>query len=875
MKRSRRSVSAGVTEEIRHHIELMIEENLARGMGPELARADAVRRFGDVKDIQEACELEDLMAERKVSRGDRFAGWRDDLRYGVRVLARSPIYALVVVVTLAFGIGAIAFVFSALSPYFLRALPFDDAHRLVHLFTVNPAEGWDKDRFSLPQYADVRERTRAFEDVAAYYYGASNLADDAAAEQITVGHLTANAFDVLGARPHLGRTFRTGEDGAAGADLVVLGYGLWQRRYAADPSIVGTMVRLNGVPHRVIGVMAKDFNFPFGGVKAWVPIREDVVTDARDRTQFLVFGRLAADWSPERARADLQSVWNRLGSEYPDVDGRRSGINVLGMRPALNFAWDVLRIAFIALTGAVAFVLLIACANLTGLGLARASSRRREVAVRAALGAPRHRLLRQFLVESAILASVGGGSGLLLAYAFMGAAAPLFPEDLYAVGTFGIDGLTLLVTAAVTTVTALLIGSAPALSVTGVLPGDALREGGRSGAAGRRTARLRSALVIAELALGMVLGAGAGLMVRSLARVSEVPLGFDPDRLLGVELSVPENEYPDAASYEAYFQRVVEAVETLPGSTIAATAAYLPLNHENPSTSVRIPGQPIADETPSAERFAVSAGYFETMRIGVVAGRVFESQDDSDAATVAVINREFVHRHFGGSDPLGATALVGDARRALRIIGVVDDVQHSSIMSPPPPQIYVAISQFPVRRRFLVTRTSADVPTFAASLRAAITAVDPDVPANRLRPMSAILDESVGPFAVMSIVLGAFSAFALLLAAIGLYGLIAYSVAQRKTEFGVRMALGAGPRELLRVVLGEGARLALVGIVLGLVAALASGQLLASLLYGVRPTDPVTQLSAALVFLFTAVVATFIPAVRATRLNPLVALRAE
>jgi predicted permease len=381
--------------------------------------------------------------------------------------------------------------------------------------------------------------------------------------------------------------------------------------------------------------------------------------------------------------------------------------------------------------------------------------------------------------------------------------------------------------------------------------------------------------VIAELALGMVLGAGAGLMVRSLARVSEVPLGFDPDRMLTVELSVPENEYPDAASYGAYFDRVVESVRTLPGSTVAATAAYLPLNHENPSTSVRLPGQPIADVAPSAERFAVSAGYFETMRIDIVAGRVFGVEDRSGAAPVAVINREFALRHFANRDALGATVLVGDAGREMRIIGVVEDVQHSSIMSPPPPQIYVSIAQFPARRRFLVTRASGDVAAFAASVRAAITDVDPDVPANRLRPMSAIMDESVGPFAAMSIVLGGFSVFALLLAAIGLYGLIAYSVAQRKAEFGVRMALGAGPRELMRVVLRDGARLALVGIALGLVGALATGQVLASLLYGVRPRDPTTLLSAALLFLFTALLATAIPALRASRSDPLVALRAD
>lgn len=855
----------------------MVEENEARGMDAEAARADALRRFGDMRRIRDACEEEDAMAERKRERFGGLRGLWSDVRYGVRSLARSPVYASVIVVTLAFGIGANASVFSALSPYFLRALPFDAPDRLVHLFTVDAADGQGMQRFSLPQFEDVRERARGFRDLATYYYGTANLSGDEAAEQVQVGRLSANAFDVLGTRPLQGRTFVAGEDGPGGADVLVLSWGLWQRRYAGDPGVIGRMVRMNGVPHVVIGVMPEDFNFPFGGVKAWAPLREDAATEGRDRTQFLVFGRLADGWTAERARADVNAVWSRLAAEHPDEDGRMGGIDVMGMRPALNFAWDILRIAFLALMGAVTFVLLIACANITGLGLARATTRRREVAVRAALGASRRRLVRQFLAESMVLALLGGGAGLLLAWLLMRAAGPAFPEDLYAVGRFGIDPAAALFTAAVTIVVALLIGTLPALSVTGARPGDALRAGGRSGTSDRRSSRIRAVLVVAELALGLVLVVGAGLMVRSLSRVNAVPLGFDAAGVLTVELTVPANQYPDASSYGAFYDRIVDRVRALPGVSDAATAAQLPLNHETYGVAFNVPGRPLTgDRPPSGEWFRVAPGYFRAMRVRLVEGRGFAGGDVAGSEPVAVINRALEARYFEGRPALGQTLLVGDSMRPVRIVGVVEDVRHSSITKAPPSQLYQPLAQTLGRRRFLVVRAAGgDAAALAGPVRSAITSLDADVPATRQRPMTAILQESVGPFAAMSIVLGVFGAFALLLAAIGLYGLIAYSVSQRQAEFGIRMALGAGPGEVVRSVVRGGIRIAAVGIGSGIVAALAAGRVLASLLFGTGAADPLTMTVAALLFLLTAVLAAVVPAVRAGRSDPLRALRAE
>lgn len=866
---------SSVDEELRLHLERMIEENEARGMSHEQAREDAERRFGDLSHIREACVKEDEMAERSRRRVDRAMGWGQDIRYGLRMLWRSPLYALVIVVTLGFGIGANATVFSALAPYFLRDLPYADADRLVHLYTINTQAGWDRDRFSIGQMEDLRARSRGFESLGGYYYASTNLSGDGAAEQATVGRLTANAFEVLGATPSIGRTFAPDEGGPAGADVVVLSWGLWQRRFGGDGAVIGQTIRLDGEPHTVIGVMPAEFNFPFGGVKLWTPMRDDASTTPRDARPVLVFGRLAGGWTLESAREDLAGVWRDLSAEYPDIDGQRAGINVLGMRESLNFAYDILRIAFTALTGAVLFVLLVACANIVGLGLARAFVRRREVAVRSALGASRSRLLRQFLVESAILASIGGALGLLLAHVAMRMAGPVFPEDLFAIGEFGVDGTVILFTAAVTLMAALIIGVAPALSVTSTRPGDALREGGRSGAAGVRSSRLRSALVIGELALGLVLVVGAGLMTRSLSRATDVDLGFEPDGLLTVELMAPAAAYPDIASYAAYYRRVADAVTALPGVESASTGRILPLNHETPMAGYVVPGDPaVSDPLPMAESFPVGAGWIEALGIERLEGRDFQPADFGEGERVVMVNRTFADRHYGGS-AVGQTVRLesGDSLMTLRIVGVVADVRHSSLTEPPPPQVYLPVDRTSSRRRFLVARVTGDPASLAASIRNAVAGIDPDIPANRLRPMRDIVLESVGPFAAMSIVLAVFGGFSLLLAAIGLYGLIAYSVSQRQTEFGVRMALGAAPRELVRGVVSEGVKLAGAGIVVGLLFALVAGRVLGSLLFGVSATDPVTFGLAAAVFLGCAMLATAVPALRASRSDPVSALR--
>lgn len=863
-----------VEDEISFHIEERAKLNREAGMEEAEARAEAVRRFGDVERIREELRALDNGTRRRGRWREWWIGWGQDVRLAVRLLRRSRLYATVVVLTLGVGIGANVAIFSFLEPYFLRSLPFRDPDRLVHLFTVDRESGWDKGRLSLPQYEDWRARLRGFQDLAAYYYGVVNLTGGSGPEQTEAGYLTANAFDVLGAPPLLGRTFRRGEDGPGGARVVVFSYGLWQRRYGGDPGVVGQSILMDGVPYTVVGVMRREFNFPFGGVKLWTPLRDDPATARRDGFGILVFGRLAPGWTMTRALADVRQVHAALAQEYPDADGRLGGVNALPMRAALNFIYDLLIMVGLALLGAVGFVLLIVCANIAGLALARASARRREVAIRSALGATRTRLVRQLLTESGVVALLGGGLGLALAYALVAALGPAFPEDVYRVGDFGVDGRVLAFAAGVSVLAALLSGLAPAFSVTGRTMGEALKEGGRSGS-GLRARRFHRVLVAAEVALGLVLTAGAGLMARSLERVRQLPLGFEPDHVLTLELILPTTAFPSAEARQTFFDRLTEAAAALPGVVSAATVAHLPLNHETFGIGYALPGE-VPDPLPGASQFRASPDYFRTMGIAVLSGRGFAASDRVDAPRVAVVNRTLARRLWPGRDPVGESLLLGDSLRTYRVVGVVDDVRHGeSLTAPVPPQVYLSLAQAPIRRRFLVVRSAGPPLALVPALRRTVAQLDADLPTGAFRPMSTLVREAMGQWSIVSLSLGVFGLFAQLLAAMGIYGLIAYSVTRRRTEIGVRMALGARAGDVRRMLLADGLRLAGAGIVVGLLGVLALSRLVSSMLYGVAATDPVALGFATTVFLLVALLASMAPAYRAGRTAVSAVLRAE
>ncbi|HLE70587.1 MAG TPA: ABC transporter permease, partial [Vicinamibacteria bacterium] len=484
---------------------------------------------------------------------------RRDLVLGFRSLRASPGYSLVVVLTVGLGIAATTTTVSFMSPYLIRELPFEDPARLVQIGQIDPVAGWDSARLSLPMFRDWEERTRSFEELGTYTYTTKNVTGAEGPERIVAGVLSQNLFRVLGVEAELGRTFELKDEG-----VVVLGYGLWQRRYGGDPAILGRAMILDGAPHVVIGVMPRDFNFPFGGVKMWVPLSPESLAEPRDRDLHIPVGRLKAGVIAESARNELEGIQRELAAAYPDVDGRFSGVTVKPMREALNFAYDVMEASFAVMLAAVSFVLLIACVNVASLTLARTSARSREVAVRAALGARRSRLVRQLLTESVLLAVAGGALGTLLAFWGARALGPAIPEDIFRVGEVRVDWNALLFSLALTLLTPLVFGLAPAVHASRLDLTDALKAGGRTGA-GPSSMRWRRRLVVAEVAMAIVLVGGTGLMVRSFLALQKVDLGFQPQSVLTVEITLPEADYPGFEQQQGYFERAVSALEALPG----------------------------------------------------------------------------------------------------------------------------------------------------------------------------------------------------------------------------------------------------------------------------------------------------------------------
>ena len=793
-----------------------------------------------------------------------------DLRYALRTLRRAPGYTIIVVLTLALGIAANTTVFSVLNPYLLRPLPYAEADRLVQIGQVDPVSGWDGMRFSLQQLDDWRARSRAFEDIAAYHYGSRNLTGDEGAERVMVGYVTGNLFPLLGARPALGRTILPSDDAPGAAGVVVLDHGLWVRRYGGDPGIVGRTIRIDGEPFTVVGVMKPDFNFPWNEVRMWVPMRLDRTREARTDMYHIPVGRLRNGWTREAARQELAGIQRELATLYPDAEGRFTGVSVKPLREALNFRYDVVRAGFTILLAAVGAVLLIACVNVAGLVLARSTARWRDIAVRMALGAGRGRLARQTLAESVVLALAGGTLGVWLAWLAIGAIGPRLPESLYRVGTATLDGRVLLFSAALTLATPILFGLSPAFAAARADLASAMKEGGRGVGAGRRATRGRRVLVVAQVALAVVLVTTAGLMVRSFAAVSRVDLGFDAERILTVEVAPPHTDYPTIEAIDHFFQRARDAVAALPGVRAVSSTAWLPLNHENPVFQFATPelsGAPV-EEWPAAIRGSIAPGYFEAMGIRMVAGRDFGPMDGPDAPPVAIVSRSLAERHYPGEIPIGRTLLIEEESEPVTIVGVVEDVRHEGIVEASRPQIYRPVTQVPGRRQFIVVAVESGSPaSLARAVRDAIASVDPNVPATP-RPMSEIVRENDFQWRIGSVALGAFGVVALSLAALGLYGLVAYNVAQRRREMGIRMALGATAAQLRRLVIGEGMRLTGVGLAIGIVLSIGVARLLASQLFGVRPVDPATLAVVPVLFAAVAVLASARPAARAAALQP-------
>jgi putative ABC transport system permease protein len=798
-----------------------------------------------------------------------------DLRYALRALARAPGFTLAVVLTLALGIGVNSAIFSVVYGVLLRPLPYASPERLVVLYGRYPQFG--RTSTSLPDFQDWRARSRSFEQLAARHQGSFILTGDGEPERVVADRVTSNFFATLGVHPVVGRAFLPDEDRMGGDDrVVVLSNGYWQRRFGGDPRIVGREIQLSGRPWTVVGIAPPGFRYG-RDVDLWAPTRAD--TTMPRRAEYLdVIGRLKPGVTVAQASADVAAVVRQLAEQYPATNARITS-EVIGLEEDL--VRDA-RPALFAFAGAVLLVLLIACANVANLLLARAATREREVAVRVALGAGRARLLRQLLTESMVLALLGGVAGIALASWGIAAIGATSVQFLPRQHEIDMNPTVVAFTLALSIATGLLFGLAPALRLTRGPLHASLREGAR-GATGGSLARTRNALVLTEVAVALVLSMGAGLLIRSFDKLSRVDVGFQPAGVLTYSLTFPSAKFQDAAQLPAFYQSLVGRSRVLPGVEAVALSADLPMS-EASYLSYNVEGEPTptpgaGDAPTDVQPFNVSPDYFAVLRIPLRHGRLLQATDDQTAPRVAVINEEMARRVFGRRDPVGHRLTFGNPSDStttwMTIVGVVGNVAQEGVTAGAYPQLYVPIAQNPFRSVFVSLRTTRDPLALAPSARAAAQDVDRDLVVNDMQPLGARVAQSIARPRLSVWLLGGFAAVALVLAAIGIYGVMAYTVAQRTREIGVRMALGADPVGVRRLVVWQGMRPALVGVAVGLLGAFQASRLIASLLYGVSKFDPVTFALVPLFLATIALLATYLPARRATRVSPTVALQSE
>jgi putative ABC transport system permease protein len=791
-----------------------------------------------------------------------------DLRFAVRSLAQRPGFTLVTCLALGLGIGANTAIFTVVNAAVLRPLPYIDADRVVVVYATarpSPAE----QAISGGDFVDLRAQARSFSDMAAFRNSGFNLTGGDFPERLDGAVVSADFFEVLGARPFLGRPFAAMPGGPREA---MLSESLWRWRYSAWPGIVGQTITLNGDPFVVAGVMGSEVRHP-DAVQIWVtprhavpehPLRPAEDTSANRESQYLdVVARLRPGVALERAQAELSALGLRFERLYPNDDTGRG----FKLTPLREDAVGNLRPTLLVLAGAVAFILLIACANIANLLLARAVGRSHEVAIRVALGATRAHLLRSFLAESLVLAALGGGSGLLLALWIAPGLAALSPRAL-APGALQLDLRVLAFTAGLALATAVVFGLVPALEIDA--PAEALKEAGRTGTGSIRRARLRSALVVAEVALSLVLLIGAGLLVRSFARLQRVDPGFEPAGVMTADLWLAGAKYPEKAQQAAFFREVVGRLSASPGVEAAGDVSRLPLTRGNSTRSVQPLGSP--DKNVDADYRIASPGYFAALRIPLRAGRGLTDADLQSGARVALVNEAFVRRMWPEGEPLGRQIVLTSDAKPLEVVGVIGDVRHLGLHLPPRPEVYLPEGLEPWPFMSLVVRGRGDL---ADLVRASVAAVDRDQPITRLETMEQRMAESLAPRRFGVVLVGALAVVAFVLAVTGIYGVMTYSVAQRTREMGIRLALGATPAAVLGLVLRQAMRLVAAGIVLGIAAALPLGRVLRTLLYGVSATDPGTFAALAALLCATAAAATAVAARRATSVDPALALRAE
>jgi putative ABC transport system permease protein len=803
-----------------------------------------------------------------------------DIRYAVRSLKKSTGFTLVTVLTLALGIGANTAIFGVVDAVLLETLPAPEPDELVQVFETSESEKWT---VSPPNFTDWRAQSTVFEEMAAHYADSFALSGGGAAESVLGEWVTAGFFRVLGREPLLGRAF-TPADTVVGRDrVVVLSHALWQRRFGGRPDVLGRSIELEGESRTVVGVMPPGFAFP-AEAELWVPLAftpEDLGTQ-RGAHYLDVLARLRDGVTIEQASTELTLIARRLEAQYPDTNAG-AGVAVVGLQEALTGG---VRPALLILLGAVGLVLLIACANVANLLLARAAERRRELALRSALGAGSGRILRAGLTESLVLALLGGAAGLALALAALEVLVASPPAGVPRIEDARIDLTVLGFTLGLSLLTGLLFGLAPAVKAARTADlGRALREGGAGSVGGSARSRGRNALVVAEMALAVLLLVGAGLLLKSFVELQVVDSGFDPQGVLSFHVSLPETRYPEPRQSRAFFAGLLERIRSLPGVDGAAGVFGLPLSGFSYSMSVEVLDGAPAYERPGEEKSTqlrvVTPGYFDVMRIPLVAGRPLTERDREEAPLAVVVNESAARLLWPDDAPLGhtlelATAFgLGGPRAGGTVVGVVRDIRHRGPREASRPEVFLAHAQFPVDFMSVTVRTSVPPESLVNPIRGELQQLDPELPMDSIRTMEQRLADSIAEPRFYMLLLSAFAASALFLASIGIYGVIAYAVKNRVAEIGIRRALGARAGDVVRMVVGGAVALALGGLAAGLLAALALTRILSGLLYGVSATDPLTFAGVAIVLLAVALLASFIPARRAARVDPMTALREE
>ena len=870
----RETVIHDIDKEFRFHLEMETKANLDRGMSADDARQAATRSFGNFASVRDKAY--------EVRGGGMIETLLQDIRYAVRGLVKHKTFTAVAVVTLALGIGANTAIFSVVNQLLLRPLPYGDAERLVMLWEVTP-DGRHQNTTSRANFLGWRDQNTTFEGLAAFTDQRLNLTGAGEAEEVSVQFASPELFRVLGVEPILGRSMTTDDAKAGSPNITVLGYSFWQRRFGGDPQIVGKPITLNGAAFTVVGVMPPDFQWHIRqrsgtgrAAEIWTVL--DMPTgEGASRGRFLsVVARLKDGATLPQAAAEMKTIAARLEQDAPRFN-TGYGAEVVPLRD--QFVGKV-KFGLWIILGAVGLVLLIACANVANLLLSRAAAREKEIAVRAALGAGRSRIVRQLLTESLLLATLGSLLGLALAWVGIKALVAISPGDLVNLRHVGLNLTVLAWTMGISLITGIVFGLVPALEATRLDLNGALKEGKGTEGQSPRSRRLQSALVVTEVALALILLANAGLLVKSFNRLQNIDRGFNPDNLMTMVVRLPEKKYKDDQQMVSFFRRATERIRTLPGVSSVGMVNYLPLyGGLGAQTGYTVEGRPTppqGHEPPTHVR-VTDATYFNTMGIPLLRGRNFTESETSEARRVVLISESMARQHFPGEDPIGKRITVPMSEKPVptEIVGIVGDVRYESLVDDPEPTVYFPHPELTYPFMTLVIRTGGDPAAIAPAVKRELSELDRDQPVSDVRTMNQVMADTVARARFNTLLLALFAGLATLLAAVGIFGVMNYSLTIRTREIGLRMALGAEPRKVVMLMLKEGLVLTLIGATIGLAGALALTRLMSSLLFGVHAADPVTFVLIVFLLMVVSLIACYLPARRAARIDPLIALRAE